>query len=220
MGRGTGLIARLARAERYGPVLLLLALTLLAGAVMRASVGAALSALFAVALWTSVCSAARLPRRVRDTGLAAGAGIVVVAVLAAVLGSGRLRAAGDLLVALAVAALAVIIARSLAREGRVTLSTIAGLLCLYLLIGLFFAQLYLAVADVHDGAFATSLAGLERFDLTYFSFVALTTVGFGDITPAIHLTQALAMSEAVIGQIFLVTVVAAAVGRVGPLRRS
>ena len=218
MHRATGPIARLAWAERYGPVLLLLALTLLSGALARPRLGAALSAVLALVLWLSVCSAARLSRRMRRSGLVAGALIVAVASVGAWLDDGGVRSAGDLLVAVAVAALAVIIARSLAREGVVTLSTISGLLCLYLLIGLFFAQLYMGIADVRDDAFTTSLAGLERFDLMYFSFVALTTVGFGDITPAIDLTKALAITEAVLGQIFLVTVVAAAVARVGPRR--
>ena len=217
MARLTGPLFRLAHAERYGPVLLLLALTLLSGAVAQPRIGAALSAGLAVALWLSVCSAGRLRPRVRDAGLLAGVGIVAVAVVGAALDSDAVRSAGDLMVAAAVLALAVIITRSLVREGSVTLSTISGLLCLYLLIGLFFAQLYVGIWGVDDGAFRASFA-LGRFDFTYFSFVALTTVGFGDITPAINVTKALAMSEAVLGQIFLVTVVAAAVARVNRLR--
>ncbi len=218
MPRVSGPIARLAQAQRYGPVLLLLTLTMLSGAVTGPRIAAAVSSVLALALWMSVCSAARLGPRVRSAGLMVGAAIVAVAFLGAALDADAVRGLGDLLVAAAVAALAVVIARSLVREGTVTVSTISGLLCLYLLIGLFFAQVYAAIDDVGADAFSSSLNPLDRFDLVYFSFVTLSTVGFGDITPSIHLTQALAITEAVLGQIFLVTVVAAAVARIGQTR--
>jgi voltage-gated potassium channel Kch len=48
--------------------------------------------------------------------------------------------------------------------------------------------------------------------LTYFSFVTLTTLGYGDITPASDLARLLAMMEAMLGQLFLVIIVARLVG--------
>ena len=211
----TAIVARLVRPERYGPVLLLLALTLLSGAVARPRLGGITAAVLSIGLWLAVCSAAQLTRRARRTGLVVGAAIVAVALTGAALEADGLRCVADLSLAGAVAVLAVIIGRSVARATAVTLSSVAALLCLYLLIGLFFAQLYIAVADVSDTAFASSIDPLGRFDLVYFSFVALTTVGFGDITPVVNLTQALSVTESVMGQIFLVTVVAAAVARLG-----
>ena len=73
--------------------------------------------------------------------------------------------------------------------------------------------------SLRDDAFTSSIAHIERFHPIYFSFIALTTVGFGDITTSIDLTRALAMSEAIVGQLFLVTVVAYVVSRLGQARR-
>ena len=59
-------------------------------------------------------------------------------------------------------------------------------------------------------------------DFQFFSFVTLTTLGYGDLVPGTEVGQSLSMVEAVLGQVFLVTVVAMAVGNLGatlPQRR-
>ncbi len=78
---------------------------------------------------------------------------------------------------------------------------------MYVLIGLLYAFLYLAVADFRDTFFAQPGAH-EQSEYLYFSFVTLTTLGFGDLSPAPGLPQALTVSEALLGNIFLVTLVA------------
>ncbi|MEZ5349172.1 MAG: potassium channel family protein [Microthrixaceae bacterium] len=52
-------------------------------------------------------------------------------------------------------------------------------------------------------------------DFQFFSFVTLTTLGYGDLVPGTEVGQSLSMVEAVLGQVFLVTVVAMAVGNLG-----
>ena len=52
-------------------------------------------------------------------------------------------------------------------------------------------------------------------DFEYFSFITMTTVGYGDLTPATRLGQTLVTFEAVAGQVFLVTVVALTVSNLG-----
>ncbi len=90
---------------------------------------------------------------------------------------------------------------------EVTSETILGALCAYVLIGLLYAFVFLAVAEFRDTFFAQP--GLhEQGEYLYFSFVALTTLGFGDLSPADGLPQALTVSEALVGNIFLVTLVA------------
>ena len=215
----TGVAARLEGARGYEVVLLLVVLNLVGGAIAPFGSGALLSSVLAVVLWLAVASVVGLTRRACMLGLAAASGVVALAAVAYAIDSHVLRGIGDLLVGAAVAVLAVIISRSLLRGEIVTAATVVGALCIYLLIGLFFAQAYLGVLDFQDDAFASSFGHLGRFDLIYFSFIALTTVGFGDIVPAVDLTRALAMIEAVTGQLFLVTVVAAVVGRVGLERR-
>jgi hypothetical protein len=91
---------------------------------------------------------------------------------------------------------------------RVTSETVLGALCAYVLIGLLFAFLYLAVSDLRDAAFFAQPGPQSQSEYLYFSFVALTTLGFGDLSPSVGLPQALTVLEALLGNIFLVTLVA------------
>jgi hypothetical protein len=91
---------------------------------------------------------------------------------------------------------------------RVTHETVLGALCTYVLVGLLFAFLYLAVADLRDVPFFAQEGVHQQSEYVYFSFVTLTTLGFGDLSPAVGLPQALVALEALAGQIFLVTLVA------------
>jgi hypothetical protein len=91
---------------------------------------------------------------------------------------------------------------------RITYETVLGALCAYVLIGLLFAFLYLAVSDLRDDAFFAQPGPHSQGEFLYYSFVALTTLGFGDLSPAVGLPQALTVLEALFGNIFLVTLVA------------
>jgi len=216
VGHGAAPLRR--RAERFGVVLVLLVVTLFVGALLPARVAALVLAVLGVALWLAVARAAGLGRTARRSGLVAVCLVVGVAILAYAFASPNLRASADLLLAALAAALAVVIGRSLLRERVVTLSSVAAVLSVYLLIGLFFAQAYLGLHDLDTGAFLVPDETFERFDLIYFSYVALTTVGFGDIVPTTDGTRALAATEAVLGQLFLVTVVARVVSMIGQRR--
>jgi hypothetical protein len=94
------------------------------------------------------------------------------------------------------------------RHGRVTHQTVAGALCTYVLLGLLFAFLYLAVNEFVAASFFVQPGAHSQPEYVYFSFVALTTLGFGDLSPAVGLPQALTVLEALVGQVFLVTLVA------------
>ena len=91
---------------------------------------------------------------------------------------------------------------------RVTYETVLGALCAYVLIGLLFAFAYLVVSDLRDGAFFAQPGPRSQGEFLYYSFVALTTLGFGDLSPSVGLPQALTVLEALVGNIFLVTLVA------------
>jgi hypothetical protein len=95
----------------------------------------------------------------------------------------------------------------------VTLSVILGAICVYVFIGNVFATIYGFGAAVDPGVFdppQDASATTTRFG--YFSFVTLTTLGYGDITPAAAWIRSVAVVEALIGQIFLVVLVARLVG--------
>jgi hypothetical protein len=91
---------------------------------------------------------------------------------------------------------------------RVTHETIFGALCSYVLLGLLFAFAYLALDLVRDAPFFAQPGAHQESEYLYFSFVTLTTLGFGDLSPSVGLPQALTALEALVGSIFLVTLVA------------
>jgi hypothetical protein len=91
---------------------------------------------------------------------------------------------------------------------RVTYETVLGALCSYVLLGMLFAFVFLAVDAVRNAAFFAQSGAHQQSEYVYFSFVTLTTLGFGDLSPSVGLPQALTAVEALLGQVFLVTLVA------------
>jgi hypothetical protein len=94
------------------------------------------------------------------------------------------------------------------KHRRVTQETVLGALCCYVLVGLTFAFVYLAVSEFRDAPFFVQPGEHVQSEYVYFSFVTLTTLGFGDLSPSVGLPQALTALEALLGQVFLVTLVA------------
>jgi uncharacterized membrane protein len=98
----------------------------------------------------------------------------------------------------------------------INLDTVAGALAAYLQIGLFFGALYRFVSLVETQPFfAQDTSTPDGFDFMYFSFITMTTTGYGDYTAATTTGRTLAVMEAIIGQVFLVTVVALIVSNLG-----
>jgi hypothetical protein len=98
-------------------------------------------------------------------------------------------------------------------QDEVNAYSITGAVCIYLLFGLVFLFLYGALAVLGHGAFFTQGTDGTRAVRLYFSYVTLATVGYGDYTPAGDLGHTLAVVEALIGQLYLVTVLALLVSR-------
>lgn len=99
--------------------------------------------------------------------------------------------------------------------GTITRNTIFGAICIYILIGLLFGFAFLMA----EGLFPGSLAGLDGENwqdnlqaTIYYSMVTLTTLGYGDITPAAPLTRFLAYMEAMVGVFYTTVLVASLIG--------
>jgi hypothetical protein len=101
------------------------------------------------------------------------------------------------------------------RAGRVTPHRIQGAVAAYLLLALIFAFAYSLTEILAPGSFhlpapiVAAPAGAERMgELVYFSFVTLTTLGYGDVTPASPSARTLATLEALVGQLYLAILIA------------
>jgi hypothetical protein len=101
-----------------------------------------------------------------------------------------------------------VILNRILRHSTVSIETIAGAIDVYVLLGLIFAMLYRSIAALAGTPFfvQTNLASGNQF--LYFSFATETTVGYGDLTAATNIGRSIVVLEALIGQIFLVTLVA------------
>jgi Ion channel len=117
------------------------------------------------------------------------------------------------------AATIAVIMRRLVHHREVSVRTITGSLSMYLLLGLLFAYLYVLEAEIRDVIFFAQPGSHSPVAFLYFSFVTLTTVGYGDLTAGDDAGRMLAVVEALIGQLYLVTVVAVVIGNLRPRRR-
>lgn len=116
---------------------------------------------------------------------------------------------------LLVGAAPVVIVRSLLRRRVIDVQTVLGALCIYILLGMFWSFAFAAVGSLGSDPFFSQQKTATVADYLYFSFVTQTTVGYGDFTAAGGLGRALAVLEALIGQLYLVTVIALLVSNLG-----
>jgi hypothetical protein len=114
---------------------------------------------------------------------------------------------------LLVATVPFVIGRSLWQRRVIDVRTVLGAVCIYVLLGMMFAFLYAAINGISSGPFFVQTSHATVPDFLYFSYITQTTVGYGDFTAAGDLGRALAVLEALIGQLYLVTIIAVLVSR-------
>ena len=111
-----------------------------------------------------------------------------------------------------------IIVAHLFRRTDVTVDTILGAVVTYLLIAVAFSQLFIVLELLDRASFSGLSDGtlqdrLELSDaLLYFSFVCMTTMGYGDIVPVSNIARSLSVLEGVVGQLYLAVMIARLVG--------
>lgn len=102
---------------------------------------------------------------------------------------------------------ALVLIRVLAK-GEINVHRIQGALAAYLLLGMAWASAYELVFVLKPGAFRFPDPGQDPMSLLYFSFVTLTTVGYGDVTAVAPAARSLAVAEALVGQLFPAVLIA------------
>ena len=146
--------------------------------------------------------------------------VTVIALLLLVAGSERTTdiLSGALLLLLVIAAPLAIV-KNLANRADVTANTFFAAVSVYLLVAMFFATLYSLIALITREPFFVQTDDPSAVEYLYFSFTTITTVGYGDYTAALSLGKMMAMIEAVLGQLYLITVVALVVQNLGQARQ-
>jgi hypothetical protein len=212
-------LGRLRQGDTYGLLLFAIVVTygfmavLEDGGWRRAILGMLFAAVLLLSLYTS---------HVRGRVFAVTAVIVTVATVANAIQAAMgdvVESGGTVMLVLVVAAPFVVLRRIL-RHPSVDVETILGVVCAYLLIGIAFAGVYGEMDRLGDEHFFAQGRVEDPVEYLYFSYVVLTTVGFGDLTPGTNPGRVLVTIEALFGQVFLVTIVAGLVGSFARSRAS
>jgi hypothetical protein len=134
------------------------------------------------------------------------------------IGEGAALAMNAAVVALGPPVIAVGVTRDLRVHQQVRIQSVMGVLAFYLLVGMLFAFTYGAIDRLGGGPFFAGGQAATASNCIYFSFTTLTTVGYGDFAARSNLGHTLAVFEALIGQIYLVTIVSLIVSNLRPAR--
>jgi hypothetical protein len=205
--------------DRFGRVLLLLLITVFfsIAAPDKPWAWLATAVILATNLRIAISASGAGPKVVRAWSLVAVLGIgasIFIAITQMRAASGYLALTGLLLTLVTMGA----IARRLWLHAEISVLTVLGAVCIYVLLGLSFAFVFQTIGELGSQPFFASQEGGTRSDYMYFSFITMATVGYGDLTPVGGLGRALAVMEGMLGQIYLVTAVAALVGNLGRTR--
>ena len=179
-------------------------------------VSALLGVTLLLALWS-----AEARRPLLWVATAAVLGVLAVSIAEAAAGTvnaAATRLMNAALVGLAPIAVVMGVVRSLRARRAVTLEAVFGVLSVYLLLGMFLAFTYGSIDRLGEGSFFAGGQAASVSHCLYYSFTTLTTVGYGDLTASSNLGHTLSVLEALLGQIYLVTIVALIVANLGRSR--
>ena len=118
----------------------------------------------------------------------------------------------DMIAVLLLAYTATIILSYLFSEDRITGDMIMGAICVYFLLGLFWSFVFSTLEICQPGSFQMPQGTVNQMTFTYYSYVTLTTVGYGDMTPISGPARSFAVLEAMMGQLYLAVLIARLVG--------
>jgi hypothetical protein len=177
----------------------------------------AITALSCTAGAVAFGSSGASPAHVR-IAVAAGAVALALAIAATLSDDPEFLGAAALIQLVLLAAAAATVLRAVLTEAQVDFRTILGAISVYLIFGLLFTSLYVAIDRLQSGNFFMAETGSRTGDFVFFSFTTLTTTGYGNLVPAAQPGKMFAGLEMLFGQIFLVTLIAGLVSLWRPRR--
>jgi len=195
---------------RYGALLLLLIVSYLLSAFFTGRWVEALQVVVFTAAALLALRSSPVPRRaVRLLLIIAFVGVPVFFALSLSTGTGDVgTGVANIWTGVVLLAAVVMIVRRVLGFGTVTMQSIYGALSAYLIIGLMFAAFFAAIYHLSGDPFFAPGEPNNTQTFQYFSFTTLTTLGYGDFTAAGNSGRAVAVLEALTGQVFLATLVA------------
>jgi hypothetical protein len=194
---------------RYGLLLILLIATYLLSAFVTSTWIAIVQLVLFIATWLLALRSAGLPRRwAQVLSAVVLVGSAVALGLAITRPNAEAVAAANIWTGVLLLATVVVIVRQILSFATVTVQSIYGAISAYLIIGLMFAVFYGAIGKLDGGHFFAGNRAGNSETFQYFSFTTLTTLGYGDFTAAGNNGRAIAVIEALTGQVFLATLVA------------
>lgn len=206
---------------RYGAaLLLLLASVFLVMAFPRGTVPEAVALVIQMLALVGCLRAAEAPRRLIRVLETLAVAAVVVGLVSFVWGSEVqkefVRLTTFVLVFTSLPSIVLGQIRQMRRERAITLKTVFGALCIYLLLIISFASAFAIAGVLGDSGFFVQGGDNDNYgNFVYFATTTITTLGLGDLTPATDLGKALTGTLALFGQIYVVTVVALIIGNLG-----
>lgn len=213
--RGGRLTTRLEERDDYGIVLLLILATIITISLGQGAIGQFVSVSLSGFTLLFVLHTSDARRRSYRTASVIVAIAIVGAAVALVFGADDGSAAAGLVGLLLAFAAPLVILRHILSSPTITVRLVLGALAIYLLLGLTYAYLYPVIGHITGGQFFVQTATPATVDYVYFSYVTLTTVGYGDFTASSSVGRMVAVSEALTGQLYLVSAVALLVGNIG-----
>jgi len=205
-------------ADAFGVVIVLILLTIFVFAAAEGAIGQFASVVLSGGTLLFVLHTAGARRRTfrASAAVVAAALVLTAAALLAgdTLGSSTARAVGLLLGFVA----PIVILRRVVTSPRITIRLVLGALAIYLLLGLAYSYLFPFIASVTGQPFFVQTATPNASDYLYFSYTTLATIGYGDYTAQQSLGRMIAVSEGLLGQLYLVSAVALLIGNVGRVR--
>lgn len=131
-----------------------------------------------------------------------------------------IRGVGEFISALPIVWAALMVVRWIARQRVITMEAVVAGILVYLLIALTYTSIYGGLADLFPSdLFCSPNGDGTASERAYFSLTTITTTGYGDFVACTSAGRAFAVSEAVFGQIYLVTIISLLVGNMGRVRK-